>query len=183
MRRSKKTPKLRVTGLCAGNSPVTGEFAAQMASNAESVSSWWRHHECKQRHTGVRCQSHSGELPIMMLLETNRSRDVLICRSHHNRIYMLDKTHNIDIPDLKKTRNERYSTRDIKTKWERSAFALERPPAGGRYNYLSMSQYQLRYITKVVSGHQASQERLNWYRTDQGQHCWNAHVRCKNEVP
>ena len=25
-RRSKKTPKLRVTGLCAGNSPVTGEF-------------------------------------------------------------------------------------------------------------------------------------------------------------
>ena len=34
-RRSKKTPKLRVTGLCAGNSPVTGEFPAQMASNAE----------------------------------------------------------------------------------------------------------------------------------------------------
>ena len=33
-RRSKKTSKLRVTGLCAGNSPVTGEFPAQMASNA-----------------------------------------------------------------------------------------------------------------------------------------------------
>ena len=43
-RRSKKTPKLRVTGLCAGNSPVTGEFPAQMASNAENVSIWWRHH-------------------------------------------------------------------------------------------------------------------------------------------
>ena len=27
-RRSKKTPKLRVTDLCAGNSPVTGEFPA-----------------------------------------------------------------------------------------------------------------------------------------------------------
>ena len=27
--RSKKTSKLRVTGLCAGNSPVTGEFPAQ----------------------------------------------------------------------------------------------------------------------------------------------------------
>ena len=27
-RRSKKTPKLRVTGLCAGNSPVTSEFPA-----------------------------------------------------------------------------------------------------------------------------------------------------------
>ena len=34
-RRSKKTSKLRVTGLCAGNSPVTGEFPAQRPSNAE----------------------------------------------------------------------------------------------------------------------------------------------------
>ena len=42
--RSKKTSKLRVTGLCAGNSPGTGEFSAQMASNAENVSIWWRHH-------------------------------------------------------------------------------------------------------------------------------------------
>ena len=37
-RRSKKTSKLRVTGLCEGNSPVTGEFPAQRASNAENVS-------------------------------------------------------------------------------------------------------------------------------------------------
>ena len=44
-RRSKKTSKLRVTGLCAGNSPGTGEFPAQMASNAENVSIWWCHHE------------------------------------------------------------------------------------------------------------------------------------------
>ena len=44
-RRSKKTSKLRVTGLCAGNSRVPGEFPAQMASNAENVSIWWRHHE------------------------------------------------------------------------------------------------------------------------------------------
>ena len=43
--RSKKTSKLRVTGLCAGNPPVTGEFPAQRASNAEYVSIWWRHHE------------------------------------------------------------------------------------------------------------------------------------------
>ena len=43
-RRSKKTPKLHVTGLCAGNSPITGEFPAQMASNAGNVSIWWRHH-------------------------------------------------------------------------------------------------------------------------------------------
>ena len=37
-RRSKKTSKLRVTGLRAGYSPRTGEFHAQMASNAENVS-------------------------------------------------------------------------------------------------------------------------------------------------
>ena len=43
-RRSKKTSKLRVTGLCAGNSPGTSEFLAQMASNAENVSIWWCHH-------------------------------------------------------------------------------------------------------------------------------------------
>ena len=37
-RRSKKTSKLHVTGLCVENSPVTGEFPAQMVSNAENVS-------------------------------------------------------------------------------------------------------------------------------------------------
>ena len=37
-RRSKKTSKLGFTGLCVGNSPGTGEFPAQMASNAENVS-------------------------------------------------------------------------------------------------------------------------------------------------
>ena len=43
-RRSKKASKLRVTGLCAGESPVTGEVPAQMVSNAENASIWWRHH-------------------------------------------------------------------------------------------------------------------------------------------
>ena len=50
-RRSKKTSKLRVTGLCEGNSPGTGEFPAQMASDAENVSIWWRHHGLIQYHT------------------------------------------------------------------------------------------------------------------------------------
>ena len=44
-RRSKKTSKLRITRLRAGNSPGTGELPAQMASNAENVSIWWRHHD------------------------------------------------------------------------------------------------------------------------------------------
>ena len=43
---SKKTSKFRVTGLCAGNSPVTGEFPAQMASNAENASIRWRTSSC-----------------------------------------------------------------------------------------------------------------------------------------
>ena len=50
-RRSEKTSKLRVTGLCAGNSPVTGEFPTQMASNAENVSISWRHHAVKKHWT------------------------------------------------------------------------------------------------------------------------------------
>ena len=43
-RRSKKTLKHCVTGFCEGNSPDTGEFPAQRASNAKNVSLKWRHH-------------------------------------------------------------------------------------------------------------------------------------------
>ena len=45
--------QLRVTGLCDGNSRVTGEFPAQRASNAKIVSIWWRHHETKMHLTTV----------------------------------------------------------------------------------------------------------------------------------
>ena len=46
-RRSKKTSKLRVIGLCAGNSSVAGEFPTQIeiVSSVENCSIWWRHHE------------------------------------------------------------------------------------------------------------------------------------------
>ena len=40
----KETSKLRGTGVCEGNSPGTGEFPAQRASNAENVSIWLRHY-------------------------------------------------------------------------------------------------------------------------------------------
>ena len=46
-RRSKKTPKLRVTGLCEGKSPGAGAFPAQRARKAENVSIWWRRHDSK----------------------------------------------------------------------------------------------------------------------------------------
>ena len=41
----KETAELCVTGLCEGNSLVTGEFPTQRASNAENVSIWWCHHD------------------------------------------------------------------------------------------------------------------------------------------
>ena len=43
----KKTSKLRVTDLCAG------EFPAHMASNAEKVSIWWRHHVYAEDTYGI----------------------------------------------------------------------------------------------------------------------------------
>ena len=57
-RRSKKTSKLRVTGLCVGNSPGTGEFPALMASDAENVSIWWRHHNQPQNRGYLQSSKH-----------------------------------------------------------------------------------------------------------------------------
>ena len=54
-RRSKKTSKVRVTGFCERNSPVTGEFTLQRASNAENVSFWWRHHAMMATHYEPLC--------------------------------------------------------------------------------------------------------------------------------
>ena len=46
----KKKSNLHVTDLGAGNSPRTSEFPAQMASCAEKVSIWCRHHEPTPSH-------------------------------------------------------------------------------------------------------------------------------------
>ena len=54
--KSKEPSKLRVTGLCAGNSPGTGEFPAQMASNAENVSFSWRHHVGNELYSNLKDQ-------------------------------------------------------------------------------------------------------------------------------
>ena len=48
----KKPSKLRVTGLCEGNSAVTDEFPTQMASNAENISIWLSHHVMKIIYAG-----------------------------------------------------------------------------------------------------------------------------------
>ena len=69
--RSKKTPKLRIAGLWAGNSPVTGEFLAQMAINAENNSIWWRHHEVPARNQYSEVWYHSI---LSMIILVNASK-------------------------------------------------------------------------------------------------------------
>ena len=63
-RRSEKTSKIRVTGLCEGNSSVTGEFPAQRASNAENVSIR-RHHvsdqSCEYKNPLIRFRSNFAD--------------------------------------------------------------------------------------------------------------------------
>ena len=68
--RSKKTSKLRVTGLCARNSPGTGEFPLQMASYAENVSIWWRHHASGMSYwrRAIRCKWSNPEIYIVVSL-------------------------------------------------------------------------------------------------------------------
>ena len=68
-RTSKIISKLRVTGLCAGNSPETGEFLAQMASNAEIVSIWWRN-----RGTTF---CHSQLLSHVLFVDFGRKKNIL----------------------------------------------------------------------------------------------------------
>ena len=64
--RSMKTSTLRVTGLYVGISPEAGEFPAQMASTAENVSIWWRHHgtglglRLRLRHRDSDSDPHTG---------------------------------------------------------------------------------------------------------------------------
>ena len=64
-RRSKNTSKIRVTGLCAGISPVTGEFAAQRTNNAENVSIWWCHLVYLHWYSSARILPH----PMPLLFE------------------------------------------------------------------------------------------------------------------
>ena len=48
---------------CAGNLPEAGEFPAQMASNAENVSIWWRYHDGLETCLLIRRQH--GRPPVM----------------------------------------------------------------------------------------------------------------------
>ena len=73
----KKTSRLRVTGLCAGNSPVTGDLSAQRASNTENVSIWW----CHQEYFRERINSSSTQsMDFRSLQWRHNERD---CVSNH----------------------------------------------------------------------------------------------------
>ena len=65
----KITSKLRVTGLCAGNSPVTGEFPAQRDSNAENDSIWWRHHVFLPQNSDLSTSNITGCLMALDAFE------------------------------------------------------------------------------------------------------------------
>ena len=75
-RRSKKTSKFRITGLCAGNSPVTGEFPAQNASNAEKVSIWLRHHITHMFQVTFLAL---GQLRLYLSVPMNEERNDSVC--------------------------------------------------------------------------------------------------------
>ena len=66
--RSKKTSNFRVTGLCEGNSPVTGEFPTKWASKAENVSIWWCHHGICFKHFDTRYLVFYNTSPPRMFL-------------------------------------------------------------------------------------------------------------------
>ena len=79
-RRSKKKSKLRVTGLCAGNSPETGEFPAPRASNAENGCIWWRHHAVYSEATPPSISLHRLAADVPLPNSTRYSADWLqIC--------------------------------------------------------------------------------------------------------
>ena len=71
--RPNKSPKLRVTGLSEGNSPVTGEFHAQRASNAENVSIWWRHHAKFHLKWQIRVFYKPNPVQTMQTFDTSRA--------------------------------------------------------------------------------------------------------------
>ena len=83
-RRSKKTSKLRVTGLCAGNSPGTGEFPAQMASNAEM----FPFHDVIMSLTQVRGGDGLGQWRKRFL---SLSKPVITWPNPNNKVYLISK--------------------------------------------------------------------------------------------
>ena len=71
--RSKKTPKLCVTGFCEGNPPVTSGSPSLRASYAEKVSIWWR-------HQGFRWQTAMSAWGLRTACPISRNRASVLSR-------------------------------------------------------------------------------------------------------
>ena len=74
-RRSKKTSKLRVTGLCVGNSPgpVNSPHKGPVTSGyAENVSIWWRHHADRVYRLLVHAHRSREGTPSILFLNAVR---------------------------------------------------------------------------------------------------------------
>ena len=80
MHKSKKTSRLRVSGICEGNSPLVGEFPSQRASNAENASIWWRLMKGVQRAVGP-CSPNIG-IQIYMYISNGSYEQFLSDKTH-----------------------------------------------------------------------------------------------------
>ena len=104
--RSKKTPKLRLTGLGEGNSPVTGEFPAQKARKmfpfADVIMLWdpnctalvvavGHAAQIEVRHALLSVDIYDHELCRGFLRETNRGLNGT--RAYHRMVYLLGLIH------------------------------------------------------------------------------------------
>ena len=78
-RRSKKTSKLRVTGLWR-------EFPAQMASNAENVSIWWRHHVRMYSAKWMRFENYNIIHELLLHISIKVSSDLIWSYRWHARL-------------------------------------------------------------------------------------------------
>ena len=94
MRRSKKTSKLRIIGLCEGNSQMTSEFPAQRAGKAENVSIWWRHDVTKasNKETVSMLCRHEGHCSCRLLCSRLLSTYVCLVTTLRLRIWLLHQS-------------------------------------------------------------------------------------------
>ena len=85
----KKTSKLRVTGFCEGNSPVTGEFPSQRTSNAENISISWPHRSTLDLYTDHSKQLNTTVCLIMGCIQCQQFHRLSKCQNTdvHNSAY------------------------------------------------------------------------------------------------
>ena len=110
-RRSKKTWKLHVTGLCVWNSLVTGEFPAQRASNAENVSIWWRHRVMRYGVLALISRSLStARFSVKIKGYKMYSQEPIIIWNFCNISIMILKPHRLDLSHKSRNAPDNYPT-------------------------------------------------------------------------